>query len=85
MLFPVLIDAEALKGQVSTRTIMRLNRSWQEKRRLHAQIGHSVLHNSKLDGDDAGHFDGSAERDFTVSLREMKISDAELGSFDMDG
>lgn len=52
--------------------------------RLHAQIRHAVLHHLEVYGDNARHFDGTAERDFSISLREVQVSNGELGSLHMN-
>jgi len=63
---------------------MRLNRTREIERRLHAQISHPILHNLEVYGNDTRHFDGATERDFSVSLREVEISYGKLGTSDVN-
>ena len=81
----MLINRETLECQIPTRTIMRLDRSWQIKRGFHPQISHTILHDLKIDGNNTSHLDSATERDLAVSLREMEIADAEFGALDVDG
>lgn len=85
VLLAVLVDAESLERQISPGTVMRFHGPGQEERTLHAQVGHAVLHDAELDGDDAGHFDGAAKGDFAVALREVQVADAEFGAGDVHG
>ena len=64
---------------------MRLHGPRQEKRTLHRQILHAILHHRELERDDARHLDCPTKGNFSVALREVQVSDAELGAFDMDG
>ena len=84
MLHALLVDAEAFKGEIPARPIMRLHWSGQEQRTLHVQIRHALLHDGQLQRDDAGHLDRAAKGDFPVPLGEVEIADAKLGSRDVD-
>lgn len=68
MLLAVLIDAEALKGQVTSGAVVWLDRARQKQRGLHIEVGHAVLHDGQFDRDDAGHLDGAAKGDFAIAL-----------------
>ena len=85
MLFPVVIDRKALKCQISSGSKMRFNWTRKVEWRLHSKIFHAILHDLEVDGDDTSHLDSTAEGDLTVTLTEMQISNAEFGSFDMNG
>lgn len=63
---------------------MRLNWTWKIKRRFHAEIGHAVLDDLEVDGDDTGHLNGTAEGDLTITLREMQVADGKSGTLDVD-
>ena len=57
--------------------------------RLEDRVDHAVLGDAALDDvdvqvDEAGHFDGAAERDFTVPLREVNVTHRQLGAVDVD-
>ena len=84
MLHALLVDAESLKSQIPTRSVMGLHGSRQEKRALHVQILHAALHHRQLQCDDPGHFNRAAERDLPVSLREVEVADAEFGAGNVD-
>lgn len=83
VLLAMLVNTEALKVDVSTRTELRLDRTGNVDRALEAEILHTVLHDGELERDLARHLDGAAERDLTVTLREMQVADAELGALDV--
>ena len=63
---------------------MRFNWPWKIERRLHPQISHTIFHDLEVNGNDTSHLNGTTKGDFAVSLGEMKISDAELGTLDVD-
>jgi hypothetical protein len=63
---------------------MRLNRSWEIKGRFHPQISHAILHDLEVDGNNTSHLDSTAERNLAISLREVKVSDTEFGTLNMD-
>ena len=83
MLLALMINAETLESQVPPRPIMRLDRSGQENRTLHAQVLHPVLHHRELQRDNASNLDSAAERNLPITLRKMQVTDAEFGTFDM--
>lgn len=55
MLLPMLIHREAFEVDVSRGPKIRLDRARDIDWRFHIQFGHSLLHDTKLDGDHAGH------------------------------
>lgn len=65
------VDREALKIYVPARTELRLNGPGDIDGRLEAEVGHAVLDDLEVDGDDAGHLDGAAERDLAVTLCKL--------------
>lgn len=73
VLFAVLVDAEALEGEVAAGAELGLDGALVEDGRFHAQVGHAVFHNAEFDRDDAGHFDGATEGDFAVALWLGKV------------
>lgn len=75
MLLAVFVDAEAFEIDVLARTELRLDRARDIDGALHAELLHAALHNVELDRDGAGHFDGSAKRDLSVTLTEVQVSD----------
>ena len=85
VLLALLVNAEPFKCQVPARSIMRFDRPGEEQGRFHAEVSHAVFHDGEFDGDDAGHFYGTTERDFAVALGEVEVADAEFGAFHMDG
>ena len=85
MLFAMLIHTEALKSQVSAGAIMRLHGPGQEERGFHVEVLNTVFHDGEFDGDDARHFDGAAEGNLPVALREVEVADAEFGAGNVDG
>jgi hypothetical protein len=68
VLLAVLVDAEALEGEVAAGAELGLDGTLVEDRGFHAQVGHAVLHHAEFERDDAGHFDGAAEGDFAVAF-----------------
>lgn len=85
VLFPVLVDAEALEGEIAAGAVMGLDGPREEERGSHIEILDAVLHDGELEGDDAGHFDGAAEGDFAVALGEVEVADGEFGAGDVHG
>lgn len=85
VLFPMVIHTEALKRQIPPGPKMRLHGPRQEKRALHRQRLHPLLHHAQLQRDDACNLNGAAEGDLPIALAEMQVSDAELGARDVDG
>jgi hypothetical protein len=51
---------------------------------LHAELFLPTLDDIELDGDDAGNLDGAAEGDLAVTLREVQVTDRELGALHVD-
>lgn len=80
----MLIHAEALEVDHPAGTKLRLNRARDVDWTLEAQLSQAVLDDRELDGDDARHLNGAAERDLSVALREVQVANAELGALDMD-
>lgn len=68
MLFPILVDTEALESEISPGAIVRLHGAGEEDGGFGAEVGHAVFHHGEFERDDAGHFDGAAEGDFAVTL-----------------
>jgi hypothetical protein len=83
MLLAVLVHAEAFKVNVPTRAELRLDRPRDIDRRLHRQLLHPALHHREVDRDHTRHLNGTTERDFTIALRKMQITDRELCTFHM--
>jgi len=79
-LHALLIHRKALKRQVPTRTIMRLDRPWQEKRTLHIQILHPILHHAQLERNNPRHLNSATERNLPITLTEVQIAHAEFRS-----
>lgn len=75
MLLAVLIHGEAFKVDVSPWTKLRLDRAGDVDGTLHSKMSHPTLHHGELDCDNPGHFDGAAEADLAIALREVQISD----------
>jgi hypothetical protein len=67
MLLPVLVDGEPFEVNVTAGAELRFYGTGDVDGRLHIQLLHSAFHDTELDGDDAGHFDGAAKGDLTVS------------------
>merc|ERR1712014_397370 len=78
VLLAVLVDAEAFKVNVSAGTELRLNRTGNVNGTLHVP-----LHDREFDRDDACHLNGTAERDLTIALREMQVTNGELCTLHM--
>lgn len=85
MLLPVLVDREALKRQHSAGAELRFDGARDEDGALHFQVLDPALHQRELERDDAGHLDRAAERDLSVALTEVQISNRELGARDVHG
>ena len=84
ILFPRMIHAEALKGQIPSGPIMRLHGPRQEQRAFHAQIFHPILHHAQFQRDHTRDLDRAAEADLPVALAEMQVADTEFRAFDVD-
>lgn len=84
VLLSVLVHAETLEVDVSTRAELRLNRTRDVDGALHSQLLHAALHNGELDGDFTRHLNRTAERYLTITLGEVQVSDTELGALDVD-
>jgi hypothetical protein len=84
-LFPVLVHREAFKVDIPSRSELGLDRAGDVDGAFESQAGHVVLDDLEVDGDDAGHLDGAAERDLAVALREVEVADRELGARYVDG
>ena len=61
VLLAVLVDTETLKVDVSARTELWLDRTGNVDRTLETQIGHTILHDGKLERDLSCHLDGTTE------------------------
>ncbi len=85
MLLAVLIDREALEVDVSPGTELGLHGSGDVDGGLETQFRHPVLHNLEVDGDDAGHLNGTAEADLSIALGEVEVADRELRPWHVDG
>lgn len=85
MLFAVLINAEAFKVDVPIRAKLCFDWARDEDRRLHVELLLTAFHDGEANGDDAGDLLSSTERDLAVALTEMKITNRELGTRNMDG
>lgn len=68
VLLPVLVDAEAFKGQVAAGAELGFYGPLLEDGRFHAEVRHPVFHHREFERDDAGHLDGAAEGDLAVAL-----------------
>lgn len=68
VLLAVLVDAEALEGEVAAGSKLRFHGALLEDGGFDAEVGQAVFHDAEFEGDDAGHFDGAAEGDFAVAL-----------------
>lgn len=84
MLRPVVVDTEPFEGKISTGAELRLDRARVENGRFHAHLRHAVFDHVEFYGDCSGHFDGTAEGDFAVSLGEVEVSHGEFGAGDVD-
>jgi hypothetical protein len=62
---------------------VRFDRPRQVKRRFHSQIRNSILHDLEVNSDDTRHLDCPTERDFTITLGEVQISNTEFCPLDM--
>lgn len=85
MLHALLINTKPLKSEIPTGSIMRLNRPRQEKRTLHIQILHTILHHAQLQRNHPRHLDSATERNLAITLREMQISNGEFRPGHVDG
>ena len=85
MLLPLLIHAEALEGQIPPGSIVWFHGPGQEKRALHRQILHPILHHAQLDRDDPRHLNGAAKGDFPIALGKVQVPNAEFGAGNVDG
>lgn len=85
MLLAVLVHTKALKVNVAARAELGLHGARDVDRALHGKLLHSALDHGELDRDLAGHFDGTAERDLAIALREVQISRGELRALDVHG
>ncbi len=83
-LYALLVHRKALKGQVPSRSIMRLDRPRQEKGTLHPQILHPIFHHAQLDRDHPRHLNRATERYLPIPLTEVQIAHAELRPRNMD-
>jgi hypothetical protein len=83
MLFARLVHAEPFEVNVSTRPELGLHGTGDVDGGFHAELRHAILHDGELECNDAGHFDGAAETDFAVALREVQIADAEFCARDV--
>lgn len=84
MLLAVLIDTEALKVDIPSRTELRLDWTRNIDWALDAQMLDAALHHRELDRDLARHLNRSAEGNLAISLREVQVPDGELGTSNMD-
>lgn len=85
MLLAVLIDAEALEVNVTTRTELRLDRPRNVDGRLHGKLLHPALHHGEVDGDYTRHLNRATERNLAIALREVQITNGELGALHVHG
>jgi hypothetical protein len=85
MLFACLVYAEPFKVDIPAWPKLGLYGARDVNGRLHPELRHAVLHDGKLECDDAGHFDGAAETDFAITLREVQIANAEFRAGHMHG
>lgn len=81
----MLIDRETFEVNISPWAELRLNRSRNVDRTLHIQLLDASFHNGELDGNDTRHLDRATERDLTIALREVQVSNTELCALDMNG
>jgi len=84
MLLAVLVHTESLEVYVSARAELGLDSTWDVDRTLHVQLLHTVLHDVELERNAACDFNRPTERNFTITLGEMEIADAELSALDVD-
>lgn len=85
VLLAVLVDAEAFKVNVPTGAELRLDGTRDVDGGFQAQVGHAVLHDLEVDGNDPRHLDSTTKGDFAVALREVQVTDRELGAGDVHG
>ena len=83
MLLPVLVDREPLKVYIPAGAELRLHGARDVDGRLHVQLLDAALHDGELERNHPSHLNRAAERNFTIPLREMEITDAELGTRDV--
>ena len=81
----MLINREPFKVNIPPRSKARLNRTRDVDRTLEAHPFHPVLDYLEVHGDHARHLDGTAERNLTITLREVQITNTELGTVHMNG
>lgn len=85
VLLAVLVDREALEGEIPAWTEVWLHGTGEVHGGLEAHLRHAVLDHGELDRDDARHLDGTAEGDLAVSLGEVQVSNGEFRAGDMHG
>lgn len=81
----MLIDRESFEINVPAWTELRLNWSRDVDGTLHIQLLDASFHNRELDSNDTRHLDRTTERDLTITLGEVQVSNTELCALDMDG
>lgn len=79
-----IIDRESLEGQHTSGSELGLNRSGDVDRGLHSELLHSSLDKVELDGDNTGHLDSTTERDLSISLGKVQVSNRETSSVDVN-
>jgi hypothetical protein len=85
MLFACLVYAEPFKVDIPAWPKLGLYRAGDVDGRLHPELRHAVLHDGKLECDDAGHLNGAAETNLAITLREVQVANAEFRTRDMHG
>lgn len=85
VLFSLLVDREALEGEVAAGSELGFHGARVEERGFEAHLGHAVLQDSEFERDDPRHLDGAAEGDLPVPLREVQVADGEFGARNVHG
>lgn len=80
MLFARLIHTKPLKINIPPGAKLGLHRTRYVNGALHIQLGDASLHDAKLEGNDACHFNGAAKGNLAVALAKVQVADAEFGA-----
>lgn len=83
MLLTILIDRKSLKVYVPSRTELGFNGPRDVDGRFHSELFDTVFHDGELDRNLTRHLNSATERNLTITLREVKIADAEFSTLDM--
>lgn len=77
------VDRDTLKDDLLL--VLGVDGGWGEDGLLEAELLDTALDDRGLEGDDTGHLDGTAERELSVSLGVVEVSDREVGALNVDG